>query len=188
MSSGFIATCGKCQTRYTALTWLRLEYVGVQKVPAGEDGPAYRLELRNCPAPCSSTMSVDPEKLPADDWCCERALLSVEEIDGVRLCSKDDARKLLDVVAVARAAKARIAELQRWLMALEEALRRCARNDKSQYAHHEARPFDGRKPGTREQGGTIWLTPREIARRALGEDWLATLDDPEHPDFKGGQR
>ena len=71
-----------------------------------------------------------------------------------------------------------IEELQDRITELEEALRSCARNDKTAYFHHEPRPFDGRCP-TEADGtaGTIWLTPREIARRVLGERDLATLSD-----------
>lgn len=36
--------------------------------------------------------------------------------------------------------------------------------DKTCYRHHEARP-DGKLP--REDGGTIWLTPKEMAKNAL---------------------
>jgi hypothetical protein len=56
---------------------------------------------------------------------------------------------------------------------LRTALRDCARNDRSRYNHHEPRPFDGKKPSP----GTIWLTPREIARSVLREPALATGDD-----------
>ena len=56
---------------------------------------------------------------------------------------------------------------------LENALRGAARNDKTRYDHHEARPFDGKSP----HPGTIWLTPREIARRFLREPKLATVSD-----------
>lgn len=56
---------------------------------------------------------------------------------------------------------------------LKQALRNCARNDRSSYSHHEPRPFDGTQPSP----GSIWLTPREIARGALRERWLATPDD-----------
>jgi hypothetical protein len=34
--------------------WSALELLGVMQVPAGEDGPAYALELRNCS--CHSTL------------------------------------------------------------------------------------------------------------------------------------
>lgn len=56
---------------------------------------------------------------------------------------------------------------------LRTALRNAARNDRSRYNHHEPRPFDGKKPSP----GTIWLTPREIARSVLQEPALATGDD-----------
>lgn len=49
--------------------------------------------------------------------------------------------------------------------ALAEALRKCQKNDKTYYKHHEARPYDGALP--QESYGTCWLTPREIARQAL---------------------
>ena len=67
---------------------------------------------------------------------------------------------------------------------LERALRAVARNDKSRYDHHEARPFDGMRPMQAKDPGSIWLTPREIARRVLREPDLATLSDiatPEPP-------
>ena len=57
---------------------------------------------------------------------------------------------------------------------LQVALRRCARNDKTRYEHHEKRPFDNKGP---EPDGTIWLTPREIARGVLREPELATTAD-----------
>lgn len=65
--------------------------------------------------------------------------------------------------------------MHREISRLREALRRAARNDKTSYRHHEIRPFDGRKPAT--DNGTIWLTPREIARRILNEPELATAAD-----------
>jgi len=46
-----------------------------------------------------------------------------------------------------------------------DGLERIARNDRTQYEHHEARPSDGKKPS--EEGGTCWLTPAQIARKAL---------------------
>ena len=48
-------------------------------------------------------------------------------------------------------------------------LRTIAMNDRTTYEHHESRPRDGREP----EGGTIWLTPREMAidaLKALGEE------------------
>jgi len=68
---------------------------------------------------------------------------------------------------------------------LENALRSCARSDKTTYEHHEPRRFDGRKP--EDVNGTIWLTPREIARGALGEHNLATWDDPEWVERRGAR-
>lgn len=67
-----------------------------------------------------------------------------------------------------------IERLEARIDALESALRAAARNDRSRYDHHEARPFDGKTPGP---DGSIWLTPREIARSVLREPNLATLSD-----------
>ena len=39
------------------------------------------------------------------------------------------------------------------------------RNDATTYDHHQARRWDRKKPA--DAGGTIWLTPREMARQAL---------------------
>ena len=75
--------------------------------------------------------------------------------------------------------RARVAETR--VDELERALRAAARNDKSHYDHHEPRPFDGMKPMSDsmppERRGSIWLTPREIARRVLREPELATLEE-----------
>jgi len=64
---------------------------------------------------------------------------------------------------------------------LERALRAAARNDATIYAHHQPRMFDRRRPEEDDSaelaGGTIWLTPREIARRVLREPELATVDE-----------
>jgi hypothetical protein len=49
------------------------------------------------------------------------------------------------------------------LAQLPAMLRAIAMADKTTYAHHEKRPRDGKKP----EGGTIWLTPRELALHAL---------------------
>ena len=57
---------------------------------------------------------------------------------------------------------------------LADALRAIAMNDRTTYDHHEKRPRDGRAPG--EDGGTIWITPREIAigaLKAMGYDTAA---------------
>ena len=51
-------------------------------------------------------------------------------------------------------------EIERLRTALED----CAQLDLTHYEHHQPRR-DGREP--KEDGGTIWLTPREIATRAL---------------------
>ena len=44
-----IKTCHVCGTHYDLDSWRRLELVGVQHVPADEEGPAIDCELRNCP-------------------------------------------------------------------------------------------------------------------------------------------
>lgn len=44
-------------------------------------------------------------------------------------------------------------------------LQEIVRNDTTRYDHHEARRWDGRTPDSK--GGTIWLTPKEMARQAL---------------------
>lgn len=48
---------------------------------------------------------------------------------------------------------------------LANTLRAICRADRTTYNHHEARAWDGQPP--RENGGTIWLTPREQAAHAL---------------------
>ncbi len=47
---------------------------------------------------------------------------------------------------------------------MAEALRSIIENDRTYYEHHEPRR-DGKLP--REDGGTIWKTPRQIATAAL---------------------
>lgn len=42
-------------------------------------------------------------------------------------------------------------------------LQTIVRNDETRFEHHQPRRWDGKRP----TGGTIWLTPREMARRAL---------------------
>lgn len=44
-------------------------------------------------------------------------------------------------------------------------LRAICRADRTRYDHHEPRAWDGKRP--KEDGGTIWLTPREKAESAL---------------------
>ena len=44
-------------------------------------------------------------------------------------------------------------------------LQEVVRNDETRFSHHQPRRFDGKDP--KAAGGTIWLTPREMARRAL---------------------
>lgn len=41
-------------------------------------------------------------------------------------------------------------------------------NDLTEYDHHQKRR-DGKKPSQAEEPGSIWLTPREMARAALAE-------------------
>lgn len=64
---------------------------------------------------------------------------------------------------------------------LKRALRMCARNDGTEYAHHQKRRWDGLEPMNAPEPGSIWLTPREIARATLGERSLATFDDRGEP-------
>lgn len=65
------------------------------------------------------------------------------------------------------------AEIER----LQRALRNCARNDGTVYDHHQPRRWDSKKPSEAPEHGSIWLTPREIARAALHDRTLATFDD-----------
>jgi hypothetical protein len=60
---------------------------------------------------------------------------------------------------------------------LKTALRQCARNDATEYDHHDPRRWDGKKPSESVPPGSIWLTPREIARAVLKEPDLATFSD-----------
>lgn len=60
--------------------------------------------------------------------------------------------------------KIKIEELLSDNKRMAKALKGVIENDKTHYNHHDPRP-DGRLP--REDGGTIWLTPKEIAKRAL---------------------
>lgn len=45
------------------------------------------------------------------------------------------------------------------------AFQEIVRNDTTRYEHHQPRRWDGASP--EEKGGTRWLEPNEIARRAL---------------------
>lgn len=49
--------------------------------------------------------------------------------------------------------------------AFASVLRAICRADRTRYDHHEPRAWDGKRP--KEDGGTIWLTPREKAESAL---------------------
>lgn len=71
--------------------------------------------------------------------------------------SKDDR-----AIIVGSEVRALVGEIER----LRSALRSVIENDGTRYDHHQPRRSDGKKP--RELGsGTIWLTPEEIATRAL---------------------
>lgn len=51
-----------------AAAWSRLAYVGMQRVPADEYGPAEAYELRDCS--CGSTLAIQIER--ADDFAAEQ--------------------------------------------------------------------------------------------------------------------
>lgn len=54
-----------------------------------------------------------------------------------------------------------------------ELLQAIYRNDETHFEHHQVRRWDGKDPHEAGFDGTIWQTPREIARnalRALGAD------------------
>lgn len=73
-----------------------------------------------------------------------------------------------------------VEELTAEVERLKGALRLMARCDRSKpYEHHEPRHFDNRLP--RDAGGTVWLTPREIARNFLREPNLATFAEARGP-------
>jgi len=55
------------------------------------------------------------------------------------------------------------------LEGLVRALQNIVRLDATSYEHHQPRRWDGKTPDE-VSGGTIWLTPREIAR-----GWLKRL-------------
>jgi hypothetical protein len=63
--------------------------------------------------------------------------------------------------------------------ALARAMESIIANDKTTYQHHEARRSDGLTPREAE-GGTIFLTPKEIARAALTAWEEATKPAPEN--------
>jgi hypothetical protein len=65
---------------------------------------------------------------------------------------------------------------------LVSCLRTIAMVDRTTYQHHEERPRDGKRP--EEAGGTIWLTPREIALRLL--DAMGENTDALYSPFKEG--
>lgn len=90
----------------------------------------------------------------------EIAILTTAE-----LCDARD-RVLLDRLLDEHKARGeRIAELERQRESTVRALQAIVRNDATSYQHHEPRRWDGRTPDA--DGGTIWLTPREIARQML---------------------
>ena len=49
----------------SGIDWSSLEYVGTQRVPASDDGPAYTLEMRNCE--CHSTLC---REMPEPEHIC----------------------------------------------------------------------------------------------------------------------
>lgn len=52
-----IVQCTKCSRQHGPRQWQELPLIGTQPVEADEEGPAYTLEMRNCP--CGSTLAVD---------------------------------------------------------------------------------------------------------------------------------
>ena len=94
--------------------------------------------------------------------------ISGREADALAVAVRAAADRIDMLKTAVRAAADRID-------ALETVLRNAARNDKTVYKHHEARPWNGEKPGVSD--GTIWLTPAEMARVVLGEPDLATARD-----------
>ena len=71
-----------------------------------------------------------------------------------------DFKRLVEIIHAQRAQ----AVAEAWSK-LEPLLEGIIENDKTAYMHHEARPFDGKTP--KEDGGTIWWTPRQLARTVL---------------------
>ena len=67
--------------------------------------------------------------------------------------------------ARAEAAEAALDTAQAKPSAFAAVLRAICRADRTRYDHHEPRAWDGKRP--KEDGGTIWLTPREKAESAL---------------------
>lgn len=59
----------------------------------------------------------------------------------------------------------RLAQLEKQRESTVRALQTIVRNDTTAYEHHQPRRWDGKTPD--EDGGTIWLTPREMARQML---------------------
>ncbi len=84
-------------------------------------------------------------------------------------------------IATLRQQVAYQATRERYIDKLRQSLDDIIKNDSTHYNHHQPRQFDGRTP--KEDGGTIWLTPKEIARRAL------RTPRPNHPETAadGGQ-
>ena len=96
---------------------------------------------------------------------------SIESDDGGWVLYRDVESELTRLRAALAAAEA---ERER----LREAMQTIVQVDKTRYEHHEPRP-DGALPRT--DGGTCWLTPKEIARAAL-----ATADRPGPTPGAGG--
>lgn len=67
--------------------------------------------------------------------------------------------------ARAEAAEAALDAARAKPSAVAAVLRAICRADRTRYDHHEPRAWDGKRP--KEDGGTIWLTPREKAESAL---------------------
>lgn len=70
---------------------------------------------------------------------------------------------------------ARIAKLEEALRFSVSKFEAITRNDKTKYDHHQPRP-DGELPKT--EGGTIWLTPKELAEVDLGVATEALKEKP----------
>jgi hypothetical protein len=80
-----------------------------------------------------------------------------------RLTNEHEMRRADAEIAALRSERDALAARVR---GMRDAFRDIAANDKTHYDHHEHRPSDGKKP--REVGGgSIFLTPKEIAEAAL---------------------
>ena len=90
--------------------------------------------------------------------------------------------------ARAEAAEAALDAARAKTSAFAAVLRAICRADRTRYDHHEPRAWDGKRP--KEDGGTIWLTPREKAEstlRRLARDGDITAAEADwRGDEKGG--